>query len=779
MLKIDKILYRAIIPPFLITLVVLTFVVFIHELGSRSEWLFARGASIDVILTGMCAIFPAILIFSLPLSFLIGVLIGLSGMSGESQITALRACGVPLRTLLRFILALGAFVGAITAILSLIILPQTNNVIRRVQNRISLTQATAMIQPRVFNEDFPNIVFYVDDIPADRQYLSKIFLLDNSDPRAPQTIIADTATWVSDSSNQRLQLHLERCASYAVNPEDPSKDNVSYFPSADIPIRPKSDSASLQINQQSRKVAEQSSMDLWRNHLKAPPSERLNQLIELNRRLALPFSIFPFALLGLTLAVSAPKGGRTLGFVLSLAMVILFYMLFLNGLRLAAIDKISPWIGAWSANILLSLAGLLLMAKAEQSATIGQWISILLWKSKWDKLFQRFRLQKMRRRIGGIEDAVFPAARGFFRFLFPKILDLYIFKNFLVFFFWSLIACGTLFVMFTLFELLDDIIHNGIPIEEVMEYFTFLTPQILMVAIPMSVLLGILISFGILEKNSEITAIKAGGWSLYRIAIPVFLIASIFCISMFLVQDYVLPYANERQDSLHNIIKGRPAQTSRLQRKWIFGDSSRIYNYKYFDPKQDSFLDLNVYDVDFPNGKILCRTHAGHASINQNGEWTLENGWIRNYDKTKPTFELISTKTKSFPEKARYFETGIFQPKESSKMTYSELMKYINYLKKSGYTAVGLQVEAHKKISFPLSCLVIALLGLPFSFSMGKKGAFFGIGVSIAIAIAYQGISGIFEAMGAYGLLVPVLAAWAPNILFGAAGLVMLFTIRT
>jgi lipopolysaccharide export LptBFGC system permease protein LptF len=73
----------------------------------------------------------------------------------------------------------------------------------------------------------------------------------------------------------------------------------------------------------------------------------------------------------------------------------------------------------------------------------------------------------------------------------------------------------------------------------------------------------------------------------------------------------------------------------------------------------------------------------------------------------------------------------------------------------------------------------MALLGVPFSFSTGKKGALFGIGMSIAIAISYWGLSGVFEAMGAYGLLVPILAAWAPNLLFGAAGLALLFTIRT
>jgi lipopolysaccharide export LptBFGC system permease protein LptF len=259
-----------------------------------------------------------------------------------------------------------------------------------------------------------------------------------------------------------------------------------------------------------------------------------------------------------------------------------------------------------------------------------------------------------------------------------------------------------------------------------------------------------------------------------------FLIASGFCVSLFLVQDYVLPYANERQDRIRNIIKGRPAQTSRrLQRKWIFGESGHIYNYEYFDGNQDSFVDLNVYDIDINNASILWRTHAARARIDRNGIWILENGWVRDYQSLESGFRRIQAESVHFPEKAGYFEKEIFQPRESSKLTYANLKNYINDLMKSGYNATELQVELNKKISFPLSCLVMALLGIPFSFSTGKKGAFFGIGMSIAIGIAYWGISSVFEAMGAYGLLIPVLAAWAPNILFGAAGLALLLALRT
>jgi LPS export ABC transporter permease LptG/LPS export ABC transporter permease LptF len=781
MRKIDKILYQAIFPPFLISLVVLTFVVCIHEIGNRlSELLISGNASLGIILTVTSATLPAILIFSLPLSYLIGILIGITGLAGESQIVALRACGIPIRTLLRFILLLGLAIGFLTAFISLIVLPKTNDLLMEVKNQISLSQATAMIRPRVFNEDLPNIVFYLDDLAADRQHCSGIFLSDSSDPKSPRTIIAKSGAWLSDASRRRLQLHLEKGASYSVDQNDPSKDNVSTFISTDIPIESKNAPDASEVDNRPRKVAEQSSVFLWRNYANAGSAERVQQLVELNRRFALPFSVFPFAFLGLALAVSTPKGGRTSGFALSLITVIAFYTLFFNGLRLASVEKISPWLGAWSANIFLAIIGILLLLRVEQGLALNQYISKVLWKIRWDLLKQYLHLEKVRNRMIKIDAAIHQSAGGLNRFRFPKILDLYISRGFFVYFLWSLLSCGTLFILFTLFDLLDDIIRNKIRFHLVLEYFTFLTPQILMLVIPMSVLLGVLINFGILEKNSEITAIKSGGWSLYRVAIPVLVIAVAFCASLFFIQDYVLPYANIRQDKLWNLIKGKPPQTSvRVQRKWIFGEAGRIYNYEYFNGSQDSFVDLNVYDVDLKNIRILRRISAARAHISSDGTWTLENGWIRDYQSQQTRFKRIKNATFHFPEKAGYFKREIFQPKESSKLTYHELNNYISYLLKSGYNAIELQVELNKKISFPLSCLVMALLGVPFSFSMGKKGAFFGIGMSIAIAMAYWGIAGVFEAMGTYGLLIPILAAWAPNMLFGAAGLVLLFTIRT
>jgi LPS export ABC transporter permease LptG/LPS export ABC transporter permease LptF len=770
--RINKLLLHAIAAPFLIALVVLTFVVTVREFGSLAELLLSRSASLGVLVRIAGSILPAILIFSLPLSFLIGVLVGMSGLSGESQVLALRACGIPLRRLLLFILVLGGLVGAATAALSLWIMPRANDWRRQAVAEIELSAGITRIQPRVFYEEIPKLVVYLDDVSADRQRGSRIFLADSSDPRAPRAIVARSVLWIPDAANRSMQLHLEEGASYATDPEHPDRDSVSLFKSTDISMELKKRDP---VGARPVKAEEMGSLELLRRSVAGGENSNTKEILELHRRMALPLTIIPFGLLGLTLGVSNPKSGRTFGLALSLLAVILFYMLFFNGLRLAGVGRIPPWMGAWGANIVLTLAGWMLLGRVEKTFGLGHRLGRLSLP-----LVARPRPGALPGRLARMDYALLGWAGRAVRRLFPRVLDLHMLRGFWGFFLWSLASCASLFLLLTLFELMDDIIKNGIPTLSVLDYLFFLIPQILMFAIPVSVLLGILIHFGILEKNSEITALKAGGWSLYRLAVPILAAACLLSLGLFVLQDYVLPYANDRQDGLRSTILNKPPRSARrLERKWILGEGGRIYNYEYFDENKDSFVDLNVYDVDFDAVRIRRRIHASSARIRPDGFWILADGWSRSYDAGGSGFEIIRTATERFPERASYFKREIFQPRESSKLTYLELARYIRYLKQAGYNAMELQVQLHKKASFPLSCLVMALVGIPFSFAAGKRGAFFGIGISVAVAIAYWGVSGAFEAMGAYGILLPMLAAWAPNLLFGAAGCILFLKLRT
>ncbi|MBP1595110.1 MAG: transporter, YjgP/YjgQ family [Acidobacteria bacterium] len=779
MRKIDKLLYLEIIPPFLIALTVLTFVVFLNEIGKWAELVITKNASFWALAIIAGTILPRIMILTLPLSYLIGTLIGVSGLAGEQQITALRTCGVPLRRMAKPVLTMSVVVGLATGVMSLVILPATNDILANLRKLVNLRMATSQIVPRVFNEDFANVVFYLDELSIDRQNWDRVFLADNSDPRAPRIVLAEKGTWISDAGGSRLQLHLENGRIYEVNQQDPSKDNVSVFGATDIPIDFNRGAGAEAKGTSFRDPTEQPTADLWRGRNAQTPAQRQSQLIELHRRMALPCSVFGFALLGLSLGICSRRGGRTSGSALGLLLVILYYVLFLNGFNLAKVGSISPWLGLWGPDILLIGIGVLLLVSAEQNRWLTQCSMSGHWKARFDSFVVRFHLAGIRKVFRILDDLALSSTGRLAKLRFPKVIDAYVSRGFIVYFLWAQTVCTTLYILLTMFELLDDIIRHKASVFLLIRYFTFLLPHILLLIVPMSVLLAILIQFGVLEKGSEVTALKAGGWSLYRIAMPVFLLSGFICAGIYFMQDYILPYANQRQDELRNIIKGRPPQTYRRPRKWIFGESGRIYNYDLFDAGKDLFVGLNVYEVDLRRLSIRRRVFAQQATISPQGKWVLENGWVRDFRSQDAGFRPITRSTFEFPEQANYFRREFFEPKESAKLTFLELNNYINYLKQSGYNATELQVELNKKISFPLSSFVMALLGIPFAFSMGRRGAFYGITASVGIAMSYWGIFSVFEQLGAYGMLAPLLAAWAPNVLFGAAGLALLLTIRT
>jgi LPS export ABC transporter permease LptG/LPS export ABC transporter permease LptF len=781
MRKINKILYFAILPPFLVSLVVLTFVVFMNDLGKWSELLITRNASFLTLIRLVVTILPNVLIFSLPLSFLIGGLIGISGLSGECQITALRACGVPLRRLLRPVMRIGAVIGILTALLSLFVLPKTNAILNDLKSLANLKNVAGMISPRVFNDGFDKVVFYLDDLSVNRQKWERVFLADNSDPRTPRIVIAREGSWVTDAEGSRLQLHLQDGMIYESSPQEPGKDNTSVFGITDIPIAFKDSSSPGDAARPAKPKAPQqiATLALVAGTGGGDPGQRREELVELQKRIALPCSVIGFAFVALALGTFNRSSGRTSGAAFSLILVLLYYVLFANGMRLARGDNLPIWLGVWGADLVLLAIGAVLLAHAEQNSLLAQLAASFQFKTRFPEWLNRVHLGCLKKVLFGIDCLAASTTNRISRSRFPKVLDSYIGRGFLVYFLWSSLVCVALFVILTLFDLLDEIIRNQARIMDVILYFFFLIPSAMLLCIPMSVLLAILILFGVLEKGSEVTAMKAGGWSLYRIALPVFLLALLVCGGVYFMQDYFLPYANIRQDALRDKIKNRPPQTTSKQ-KWIFGQSEkRIYNYDYLNPDKDIFVGLNVLDVDLHERAINRRIWASQATILGDGTWQLENGWVRDFRSSGQGFRTFTKEIFPFPEPASYFKKGLFAPQESAKLTYLDLRKYIEYLRKAGYNATELQVQLYMKISFPLSCFVMALLAVPFSFFMGKRGAFFGITASVAIAIMYWGIFRVFEQMGAYGMLSPELAAWSPNVLFGAAGLSMLFTIRT
>jgi LPS export ABC transporter permease LptG len=292
------------------------------------------------------------------------------------------------------------------------------------------------------------------------------------------------------------------------------------------------------------------------------------------------------------------------------------------------------------------------------------------------------------------------------------------------------------------------------------------------------------VTFGLLQKNSEITAMKATGVSIFRLTVPILVVAVAIGAALFLLDQTYLPDTNKRQEALRNEIKGRPTQTFlRQDRKWIFGESSQqlaiIYYYEFFDPDQNRFGNISVFEIDPRTTHIVRRIHADEAHWQERTQkWIFESGWTRSFRGGVVTkYETFDGATfAELTEVPIYFKKEV---KQSQEMTYRELHGYIDDLQQSGFDVVRLNVQLHRKLAFPAIALVMGILAIPFSLSAGKKGTLAGVATALIIAVVYWTTSSLFEAMGNVNQLPPALAAWAPDLVFGFVGAYFVLRIPT
>jgi lipopolysaccharide export LptBFGC system permease protein LptF len=166
-----------------------------------------------------------------------------------------------------------------------------------------------------------------------------------------------------------------------------------------------------------------------------------------------------------------------------------------------------------------------------------------------------------------------------------------------------------------------------------------------------------------------------------------------------------------------------------------------------------------------------------HQAAYRNQKWEADKGWTRTFDAKTDASVYTPFAKQSLPlEPVAYFATE--QP-DAERMSFSDLKKYIGSLRTSGFDVVPYTVALHRKVSFPFVAVVMTLIGVPFAVTTGRRGALYGIGIGIALAICYWGLFILFTAIGSAGMLAPVLAAWAPNVLFLTVASYLLLTVRT
>ena len=498
--------------------------------------------------------------------------------------------------------------------------------------------------------------------------------------------------------------------------------------------------------------------------------------IEFHRRFALPTACLVLAMVGIPLGLSARKGGKSTGFVMTILLVVVYYFFSMIGVQMARQGKMTPWFGSWMGNIFFFVCGLVLLWRVDRMP-----IEIANLTAGWKALLQKLQSIGSQRRLGRSTAAEVTAQhRRRFSARFPLILDDMILRDYALYLTMIMATFLVLALVFTFFELLTDIVRNKVPVVMLAEYLWNLSPSLIYLMAPMAVLLAVLITFGLLDKSSELTAMKASGFSIYRATLPVIVISGLFAAGLFIFDQLYIPHTNRQQEILRNEIKGKPPQTYlQADRKWIFGQNNEIYYYRVFDPDLNVFGGLSIFEFNPNTFQLTRRIYAEHAHWEPSlHKWVFEQGWERTLRGASiedyRTFDVATFN--ELHEDPSYFKKEV---KQSSEMNYEELRRYIDDLQQSGFDTVRLKVQLQKKIAFPLITLVMSVLAIPFAASGKRGGALVGVAVALGIAVVYWVTAGLFEAMGDANQLPAMLAAWAPDVIFALAGGYLLLRVPT
>jgi LPS export ABC transporter permease LptG len=350
----------------------------------------------------------------------------------------------------------------------------------------------------------------------------------------------------------------------------------------------------------------------------------------------------------------------------------------------------------------------------------------------------------------------------------------------------ALAAAGMagIFYISTFLDLSDKVFRGQATWAMLWSYFWYVTPQYVYYILPLSVLLAALVTVGLLTKNSELIVMKACGISLYRVAFPMIVGAVVAGGILWSLDESVLGPSNRRAEAIRHVIRGGSPETfDVLHRQWVTGTGGDIYHYDYYDPRTHRLSSLSVYE--FGEGMRTLRrrtfaelaTYAGVGRPDGNDTWQLQRGWTRELTPGGETLAFTPfAESEARLDPATYFDTQ--QPDERF-MSYSQLREYTAGLRASGFDVSAQLVALERKISFPFVTLVMTLLAVPFAVTTGRRGAMYGIGIGIVLAISYWVAISVFAALGTGGLMTPLLAAWAPNLLFGAGAGYLLLTVRT
>jgi LPS export ABC transporter permease LptG len=502
--------------------------------------------------------------------------------------------------------------------------------------------------------------------------------------------------------------------------------------------------------------------------------------VEVHKKWAISLACISFVIIGIVMALRFPRGGIGLVIGGGLLVFSIHYVGLTAGESLADRGLVSPWVAMWTPNILLTVVGVLGLIKVsrESGSTRGGDFQEVLDGIK-HLLLPLFRplLPVIRFLLARLERGRSPVRRrDVLKAMGLRQLDRYVVEGWARIFILTALGFPLVSILINLTDNLNKLLDRGLGMKEIAISYIYSIPENAFLVMPAAVLFATVFTVGAMGRHSELTAAKAGGQSFHRLMRPVFLASCAAAALAFLVGE-LAPGATARQLEIQ---KARQARPTRARFNFVYrGDQGWVYTIRSLDlgnrQLKGLMFERQGTGLAYP-GLVLTADSASYDDKLK--AWRLRSGSSRVIagPGKQATFGFRTMRLKSLRQSPADL---MAEPKAPDEMRYAELGRYIEALKRSGNDANKLVVDQALKLALPVTCLIIALFGAPLAVTSPRAGAAVGIAISLGTTVVFLLLTQIMKAVGAGGVINPIVAAWLPNVVFLFAGLVLLAKVRT
>ena len=364
-----KIIHRYILKeiafPFFMILFILTFVLLMGKILQLMDLMVNKGIRVFDIGLLIIYLMPSFLMFTIPISFFVAIMMGLGRLSSDNELIVMKASGMSLYEISKPILLAAVVIFFLTAVTSYFLVHQGNYATKILLFDVARQKASAGIKEKVFNDDFKGILLYADNIPVSGDYMDGVLISDTRNADEQTTIIATRAYLVANPNAMTVTLRLEDGATHSV---DRGLNNYRKMDFARYDIKLDLGAAMTEEKAKTKASTEMTAGEILKRmqDRKIKDTDLRELAIEIQKKLSIPVSTLVFCILGIPLGIRKHRTAKFWGFSIGLAVVLAYYLIRLGGEALAETGRLTPFIGTWTPNILLGIAGIYLFYRAAE-----------------------------------------------------------------------------------------------------------------------------------------------------------------------------------------------------------------------------------------------------------------------------------------------------------------------------------------------------------------------------------------------------------------------------